>query len=427
MYKFNDFDALQVYLDQLGLFRMELGLERMQKALQRLDFRPGELSLVQIIGTNGKGSTASYLERLAGIHGLKTGIFTSPHLVSVKERVLVNGEKLSDQAWLKAANGVDGSCGDLELTYFEFLTMAAVLMFRDAGVDLGIMEAGLGGRYDATTTLEAGLQVYTCIDMDHTSILGETIKEIARDKAMAVHVDSTVVLARQNYPQAAETVESAVSGAGGSLYRVRDFFVQKDAGTLFTGEPEFFVGADVPGLWGNYQLQNAETALLAWRIFSRSFGLEMDPGKCLHALQDTFLPGRMHVVSKNPLLILDGAHNPGALARVHSFFSDLGIRPGHIVFTCLSDKEIEPMLQMLGRFHPARVLVPDMGFGPRSVDRQNLIRLMGDGAKPLDDLEGFLRGLAPGGDPVLVCGSLYLLGHVYGLFPEWMSRRGRVF
>ncbi|EFI33756.1 FolC bifunctional protein [Desulfonatronospira thiodismutans ASO3-1] len=424
MYKFNDFSVLQEYLDHLGLFRMELGLERMQKALQRVDFRPGEPYLVQIIGTNGKGSTASYLESLARMHGLKTGIFTSPHLVSVKERALVNGKKLPDKAWLKAANLLDGSCGDLELTYFEFLTLAAVLMFRDAGVDLGVMEAGLGGRYDATTTLEAGLQVYTCIDMDHTSILGETIEEIARDKAMAVRADSTVVLARQNYPQAAETVQSTASGVGSSLYRVQDFFVQKDAGTYFTGEPDFFVGTDVPGIHGDYQLQNAETALVAWRILSRRFDLKMDPQKCLQALQDTFLPGRMHVVSRDPLIILDGAHNPGAMDRVHSFLGGLAIRPGHIVFTCLSDKEIEPMLQMLRRFYPARVLVPDMGSGPRSMDRQELLSMMGDGAKPLDDLEGFLKGLAPGDDPVLVCGSLYLLGHVYRLFPEWMKKKG---
>jgi len=411
-------------LDHLGLFRMELGLERMQKALQRLDFKPGELSLVQIIGTNGKGSTASYLESLARVHELKTGIFTSPHLVSVKERVLVNRENLSDQAWLRAANLLDGSCGDLELTYFEFLTMAAVLMFRDARVDVAVMEAGLGGRYDATTVLKAGLQVYTCIDMDHTSILGETIEEIARDKAMAVRADSSVVLARQNYPQAADTVESVVSGAGSRLYRVQDFFVQKEAGSLFSGEPDFFVNADVPGLWGDYQLQNAETALVAWRILSRRLDLKMDPEKCLQGLQDTFLPGRMHVVSRDPLIILDGAHNPGALSRVHSFLQSRDIRPGHIVFTCLSDKEIEPMLQMLGCFHPARVLIPEMSFGPRSMDRHELLSLMGDRAKPLDDLEGFLRGLAPGDDPVLVCGSLYLLGHVYRLFPEWMIKKG---
>ncbi len=410
-------------MDHLGLFRMELGLERMQKALQRLDFWPGEPALVQIIGTNGKGSTASYLESLARIHGLKTGIFTSPHLVSVKERVLINGEKLSDHAWLKAANRVDGSCGDLELTYFEFLTLAAVIMFQGAGVDVGVMEAGLGGRYDATTTLEAGMQVYTCIDMDHTSILGESLGEIARDKAMAVRADSTVILARQNYPLAADTVESQVSESGARLCRVQDFFVQKEAGTLFTGDPNFFVSAEVPGLRGDYQLQNAETALVAWRILSESLDLEMDPDRCLRALQDTFLPGRMHVVSSDPLIILDGAHNPGALTRVHSFLQRRDIRPGHIVFTCLNDKEIEPMLQMLGCFRPATVLVPDMGFGPRSMDRQELLHLLGDGARALDDLEGFLRSLAPGDDPVLVCGSLYLLGHVYRLFPEWMGKR----
>lgn len=403
---------------------MELGLERMQKALQRLEFVPGKPPLVQVIGTNGKGSTASYLENLARNHGLKTGIYSSPHLVSVKERVLVNGQKLSDQTWLKAANRLDRACGDLELTYFEFLTLAAVLMFLDSGVEVAVMEAGLGGRYDATTALEAGLQVYTCIDMDHTGILGKTIEEIARDKAMAVRADSTVILGRQNYPLAADTVQSLASEIGCTIYRVQDFFVQKEADTFFTGEPEFFVKADLPGLWGDYQLHNAESALLAWRILSRSLALEMDQQKCLRALQDTFLPGRMHVVSKAPLIILDGAHNPGALARVHSFLQSRDIRPGHIVFTCLRDKEIEPMLQMLECFQPARVLVPEMSFGPRSMDREELLRLMGNGAKPLDDLEGFLRGLVPGDAPVLVCGSLYLLGHVYRLFPEWMEKRG---
>ena len=420
MNKFNNFQDLQRYLDHLGLFRMRLGLERMQKGMYLLDVRHGELPAVQLIGTNGKGSTASFLESLALAHGMKAGLFTSPHLVSVKERIRVDGKVLPDEVWLDAANKVHSACADLGLTYFEFLTLMAVLIFRQAGVDAAIMEAGLGGRYDATSSLGAKLHVITSIDLDHTPVLGTTVPEIAADKVAAVCKDSRVILARQRNSLVRDIVQQACARAGAGFLCVDDFQLKDGGKSGLKGLTSVVIDQQDLGLFGDYQLQNALTALLAWRILAGMKEKKVEPEKCLQALKNTYLPGRMHVVSPRPMIIMDGAHNPGALSGLLAFLQSRNINPLNIVFACLSDKEVKPMAQMIKKFKARRILVPETGHHSRAINRKELLALLGKRARPVDDLQGFLSGKDLD-EPVLVCGSLYLLGYIYSIFPQWLD------
>ena len=161
---------------------MRPGLDRMRAALDRLALRRPPCCVVQIVGTNGKGSTSTMLAALAQAHGLRVGLHTSPHFLSPRERVRLDGAMLPEERWLELANILMQRGGD-DLSYFEFVTCLAVMAFAEA--DIAVMETGLGGSYDATTALEADLVVFTPIDLDHQSVLGPFLKDIAADKAGA--------------------------------------------------------------------------------------------------------------------------------------------------------------------------------------------------------------------------------------------------
>ena len=188
--KFNDFAAILAHLDGLSSFHWDLSLERIGQVLAQLDLAaPGASApktlAVQVVGTNGKGSTASFLAALARAHGLRVGLYTSPHFVSVRERIMVDGRALPENEWVACANLV-WRAGGQELTYFEFITALAVAAFARAGVELGVWEAGLGGRHDATTVLPVDLVLFTPMSLDHEAVLGSGLAAIAEDKAAAL-------------------------------------------------------------------------------------------------------------------------------------------------------------------------------------------------------------------------------------------------
>ena len=184
--KFPSFEHFTVYLDSLGLFSMRLGLDRMHAALDRMRLTRPESTMVHVVGTNGKGSTSAFLAALAQAHGLRVGLYTSPHLVSVRERIRVDGRLLPEKCWVEAANAVMARCADVGLTYFELVTVMALHLFRAERVDLAVLEAGLGGTHDATCAVNADLTVMTPVGLDHEHVLGPELPDIARDKSGAL-------------------------------------------------------------------------------------------------------------------------------------------------------------------------------------------------------------------------------------------------
>ena len=398
---------------------MKPGLERMNKGLAMLGISPGEIPVVQIVGTNGKGSTACFLESVARCHGLKTGLYTSPHLVSVKERIRINNLGLAGDLWLEAAGRVLGGCGGLDLSYFEVLTLMAALIFKNEGVDLAVMEAGLGGRLDATSAFVPRVSVFTPVGLDHTGILGNTLKEIALDKSMAMKKGPAVIAPQE--PAVLEVFRKRAAETGAGVYSVSECVEFREDCFFLKQRPEINVRNTELGLKGFYQADNAAAALLSWRVLARGLGREVDPACCIQGLRNTFWPGRLHFVRDNPLVIMDGAHNQQALQALKVALDRMGIRPQTMIFSCLEDKDPDLLAGIVREMGAARILVPEIRGNPRAMPAKRLSGLLGKGARLLDDAPGYLSRLPREEAPVLVCGSLYLLGEIYTAFPQWMG------
>lgn len=397
----------EAWLDAKGLFHMDFGLGRIQAALAECGAARPPYLVVQVLGTNGKGSISAYIESLARAHGLKTGLFTSPHFLSLRERIRVNGAIPPEPDWLESAGLIMSLPRSGDLTYFEALTLQAALMFTSAGVDIAIFEAGLGGRHDATTALPASVHCFAPIAMDHASVIGPGLCDIANDKAGAIQPGACALSAPQ-YPEAGKIIQDQAA-AKGATFKFAESLPRDLA----------------PGLRGKYQQANAALALAAWReaarLLNRKSGLEAEAT----ALREAFLPGRMQDIPAacgHPALLLDGAHNPHA---VQALLANLPGRPGSVIFSALGDKNWRACLGLLARLG-APLIIPQLA-NERAADAgliadcANSIRP--GGARAVADISEALDLASGSGGFALVCGSLYLLAGVYNLFPQYLERK----
>jgi dihydrofolate synthase/folylpolyglutamate synthase len=402
--RFNTYSELSAYMDRLGLFHMDLTLGRME-AFWTAHGHP-RIPVVHVVGTNGKGSTSAFLTSLARAHGQKVGTFTSPHFVSPRERVQVNRRMLTEDAWVDLGNEImDVPCGG-ELTYFEFQTCLAMLAFERAGVDLAVMEAGLGGRYDATNVFKPGLTLFTPIGMDHEKILGPTLTDIAGDKAGAIH-EGGVALTGPQEPEVMIRLQERAEVVGARLVYAVDAAGPVDSVRL--------------GLRGLYQTANARLALAGWRWFAASRSIRADLATEVFGLESAFLPGRFQRVELDGReLILDGAHNAHALTALNAALRAESVRPGKLVFACLRDKNLADMLPLIRSLTDGPIVVPAMQ-GERAADNRQIAAAIGERASTSDSLEAALAEGPDASGPTLVCGSLYLLAEFYILYPRFLT------
>lgn len=400
--KLSSFDHFEAYLDSLGLFSMQLGLERMTVALGRLGLGRPPAVVVHVVGTNGKGSTSGFLDALGRAHGLRTGLYTSPHLVRVRERIRVDGHMLPEKDWLRAANLVLDRCGDIGLTYFELLTVMALELFRQAEVDMIVLEAGLGGTHDATRAVSADLAVMTPVGLDHEAVLGPTLGHIARDKAGALGRCPAVTGL-----QAGEVLEIFRRAAGSEpldgldhCRRGSGFVVdglRLDAGTL----------PDHP----LYQLENAALAVLAWSTLTRLQGWQFRAGLCTEALGRTYFSGRFR---RHGRVLVDGAHNTMGLTALCATLEKRGEHFDVLIFQAMQDKKLDQtVLDRLTRLAD-EVVVPALPHVDRASRPEELVRRLGRRATAA---AGLRQALARPG-LILLCGSLYLVGAYYALYPD---------
>lgn len=401
---FKDYSQLLEYMDRLGLFHMDLSLTRMETfwAARGLP----ELPVVHVVGTNGKGSTSTFFGSIARAHGLKVGQFTSPHFVSMRERVQVNRAMLSREKWVAFANEVVTTPGGEELTYFEFQTCLAMIAFQEEQVDVAVMEAGLGGRYDATNVFRPELTLYTPIGMDHEKVLGDNLSAIARDKAGALHQGSCGVTGPQE-PDALLELENRADEVGARLMYAIDM-----------AEP---VRSVKLGLAGIHQSSNANLALAGWRWFAAGNGMKSESDKEVFGLETAFLPGRFQRVSvAGQDVILDGAHNSHAFEALKAALASAGVRPGCVIFTCLEDKCLDSMVSQIRELTDGPILVPAME-SQRARKPEEVVVLLGGNSRSLDSLKSALEEGSKCHGPTLVCGSLYLLAEFYTLYPQFLT------
>ncbi len=391
-------------MDRLGLFHMDLSLARME-SFWKIRGLP-DIPVIHVVGTNGKGSTSTFFGSIARAHGLKTGLFTSPHFVTPRERIQVNRAMLSREEWVELSNEVLSTPGGDALTYFEFQTCLAMLAFERKGVDLAVMEAGLGGRFDATNVFNPQLTLFTPIGMDHEKILGPTLADIARDKAGAIHRGGLAVTGIQVAEAMVELQNRAEAVQARLLYAVD------------MADPIENVKLGLPGI---HQSANARLALAGWRWHAADINFKSEPSAERFGLETAFMPGRMQYLElAGKTIILDGAHNSHALEALNAAFYAKGIKPGAVIFACLKDKECAPMVPLVQQLSDGPILVPAME-NERAGDNIELAAMLGERARTADSMAEALNECRDVDGPVLVCGSLYLLAEFYTLHPEFLN------
>ncbi|UTF48981.1 bifunctional folylpolyglutamate synthase/dihydrofolate synthase [Desulfomicrobium sp. ZS1] len=402
---FASFAEFEVYLDSLGLFSMQLGLGRMQEAMRLMGLERRSATVAHVVGTNGKGSTSGFLEALARAHGLATGLYNSPHLVSVRERIRVRGSMVSEAGWLQAANAVMDRCAGVGLTYFELLTVMALFIFAREGLDLIVLEAGLGGTHDATCAISADLAVMTPVGLDHEHVLGPTLADIAHDKSGALGRCPAVT----GEQDACVTDIFRQAGAGRPLWSLED--CRTAGGFLIpAGEaPMLLTSASLSG-HPPYQLRNAALATLAWSRLALAGGWQFDAALCTQVLAVTRFSGRF---CRHGRILVDGAHNPMGLTALCEALEAAGEHFNVLVFQAMRDKTLDQVILKRLRALADTVVIPALTL-ERAWDARELAGRFGHGARAVRDLQTALQGEGA----ILLCGSLYLVGAYYELFPE---------
>jgi dihydrofolate synthase/folylpolyglutamate synthase len=390
------------YLLSLELFGMRFGLDRMQRLMTALGHPERRFQSIHVVGTNGKSSTVRMIAAILSGHGLHTGAYLSPHLVSFGERIRIDDRDLEPAAFAaavqraaRAAELVDRSLGgDDRVTQFEALTAAAYWELARREVEVAVIEAGLGGRYDATNVIPSRVQVLTSVGLEHTRWLGPTISDIAAEKLAVVKPGATLVLGPDLHPDA--------------LGQARRVAAEREATIVQAGDDP---GVEV-GALGSFQRRNFAVALAA----AKAYLGELDDDAVALAAAQIRVPGRLQIVGDEPLTLLDGAHNPEGMAALVESLPE--IIAGHdrvvAVVSILDDKDAAGMLAALMRCCDAAVFTSS--HNPRALPPptlQSLARqLHGPPSEVVRDPHAAVRRareLAGPGGVVLATGSIYLV------------------
>lgn len=345
----NSPDTLPAWLARLESLHptaIDLGLERVRAVALRLDLLAPGVPVVMVAGTNGKGSTSALLEALLLAHGKRAGCYTSPHILRFNERIRIDGREVSDADIVSALMRVDAARGDISLTYFEFTTLAALVLFTAASLDAWVLEIGLGGRLDAVNVIDADIAVITSIGLDHQEWLGNTREAIAREKAGILRRGKPVVVGDPEPPAA---LLDAIAERAGCAYLAggRFTFVAEANGQWSwhgedgAGQRLGFAGLPQPSL----ALANAATALQAFALLP----WPVQPAALRRALRQVHLSGRNERVRvRGRDLVLDVGHNADGMRFLRAELNRhaLGNR-FHIVLGMLADKDIEAAVRVM--------------------------------------------------------------------------------
>ena len=330
------------HCERLHPVAIDMGLDRVRAVADRLGLGFA-CPVITVAGTNGKGSTCAMLEAILLQAGYRTGVYTSPHLVDFEERCRLLGESASAQVLAGAFERVEAVRGETSLTYFEFSTLAILLLMAEAGLDVVILEVGLGGRLDAVNIVDADCAVITSIDLDHTALLGPDRESIGREKAGIMRAGRTVVVSDPVPPQ---SVIDHAANLGADLWCFgRDFNFSGDKQQWgWAGRGRRYSGLAYPALRGANQLVNASGVLAALEALRNRIPVTAQAIR--NGLAMVELPGRFQIIPGQPVLVLDVAHNPHSVAALAENLDAMGFYPTtHAVFGAMADKDLAPMLQ----------------------------------------------------------------------------------
>ncbi len=430
-----NFEESQKYLYSLGneVLAMKLGLENISLLLEALGNPQNNYKKIQIAGTNGKGSTVAFLEAICLQAGIEVGATISPHLISVTERVRINGFEISEEYFAKYASEVretsERLVGEEKLeyvpTYFEQVTAIALLAFAEAGIELAILETGLGGRFDATTAAKAEIVAITPIDLDHQQILGNTLTEIAGEKAAIIRADTKVIIAPQKN-EAKQVILGRCREVGiepvwateritSKVYNETNYSI---VSTTFQTESNVYSDI-VLGLKGKHQTTNAATAIsIAENL--KDLGFKITHDNICNGLETAKHKGRLEFY-KN--FLFDGAHNIAGAKALREYLDEFVNQPITMIFGAMRDKELTEIAEIL--FPKAETLILTKPDNPRSMEVVDLLYFVPKNFSEnkiikTQTVAEALEAIRNLDKKSLICvtGSLYLVGEVQNYLNE---------
>ena len=437
-----DYQQAWDYLERLQFFKIKLGLESMERFLGRLGDPQRRLRFIHVAGTNGKGSVASAVLAVLSRAGYRVGIYTSPHLSCVRERFRINGEYIDQQAFARHATAIYEVLAGEQITYFEFTTALAMLWFADREVDVAILEVGLGGRLDATNVITPLVGVITNVSLDHQAYLGDTLAEVAAEKAGIIK-SGVPLVSGVAADETREVVERRCRELGAPLYLLgRDFSWQPAPGGDAASSPPAGAGNDAAAMaatpWsyrgaageisglrcrlrGRHQRDNLSLAMAVLEILAPSFPVAADDIRA--GIGEVSWPGRLELMEvrrggaeSGRRVLLDGAHNPAGIdALAAALREDFTYRRLIVIWASMADKDVGAGLRRIAPLCDRLVLTrPE---SERSATPAAMRQLLADGerekAVEARDTAAALDmawSLSTPEDLVVVAGSLYLVG-----------------
>lgn len=419
-----NYEEARVYLDEISKCGSVFGLETMRELLRRLDNPQNDLKFIHISGTNGKGSTLAFLSTILSGAGYRTGRYVSPTLFAYRERIQVDGEMIDKESLAIFATAVAKAAKEMEEegrgmpTAFEQETALSFLYFKKMACDIIVLETGLGGLMDATNVVETTvMEVIASISIDHIGVLGSTLTEIAQNKAGIIKPDTLVVSAKQE-PEAEEVIKAVSKEKNAKLFTV-DADAVSDVQYGYDVQKFTYKGwKDVEiSLAGSYQIANAALALEAVDAL-RSLGYQLSDEKVYEGMKRAVWRGRFTPIHKDPVVIIDGAHNPAA-AKVLRESLELYFKGKklHYIFGVFSDKEYEQVIQITAPLAADIITVQTPG-NPRALPAEELkaaVEKVNSHVKAAGSVEEAVKEslmAADAEDIIVAFGSLSFLGEV---------------
>ncbi len=422
----SEYDKCLDTMYALGRFGIVLGLSTMESILEKLGNPQNDFKCIHISGTNGKGSVASSLSNILTTGGSKTGLYTSPHLVTFNERFCIDGVQVTDDEIIEAYRVVEAvNNGERSATFFEISTAMAFYLFSSRNVDYAVIETGMGGRLDATNIISPVLSIITNISVEHKAYLGDTLAEIAGEKAGIIKPGTPVVTGVKQ-KAALGAVEARAKEVSAPLYRFRNDFkvrrVNKEGRFTFYGINNVWHNVETR-LLGTHQVDNASLVLAACEVLNNNEGLNLTEETIKNGLLTTSWPGRLEVVSDSPMTIVDGAHNLVAIRTLTEYLKTaFDGRKITLVTGVLDDKSYETMFKCILPIC-ARVVITEAK-SERSIPSEKLAtaakKYISDTTviKDISEAIQFAEKASFNDDVICISGSLYVVGEAKSFFQE---------
>jgi len=381
------------------------GLTNMEKAMELLQFPQKSFRSIHLAGTNGKGSTLTYIKEMAMEHGLKVGTFMSPGIIDLHDQIQVNGEPISEEQLGKVFEqfhqaGLNGLCTD-----FELLTCAAFQHFRNVGIDVAIIEAGMGGRFDSTNVVEADIAVIPSIALEHTNFLGNTLEQIAYHKAGIIKEGSTAIVGEVAAEVFAVFQEEA-KRVNANVLRFQEDFQLRNQSVVYQNTQ---FGPFTLSMLGKHQLHNAALAVVAFVEYANKMGITIYKEKIQAAVNRAQIPFRFEEVL--PQVYLDGAHNPASIEKLVALIKEhFPNNKISFVLGMLADKDVKQVLEMLEEVGDTFYFMDILN--PRAMKAQKLLELCKAKEKCICTNIQEVVSKSSANEVIVITGSLYLLSSI---------------